>query len=205
MQTVSEKRAWRVGVPVNELTDARDRDLLARLSEGDEEAFRALFRRYAPAALALALRIIRDHALAEEVVQEAFLSLWLTADRFDESRGSARAWLMGMIRNRAIDAVRREETQRRRSQKGAGAEVVPIGDPAEEVVEQVALSQERRAVRSALDGLPPEQRDVLELMYFEGLSQSKVAERLALPLGTVKSRTLIGMRRLRGALAGTRG
>ncbi|SRR6266545_5556849 len=202
MRTLSDQRGWRVPVRVTELADARDRDLLARLSGGDEEAFRTLFRRYAPTALALALRIVRERGLAEEVVQEAFLSLWLTAERFDESRGSARAWLMGMIRNRAIDAVRREETQRRRAKETAVTEVVRIDDPAEEVAEQVDLPEERRAVQAALDGLPTDQREVLELMYFYGLSQSKVAERLSLPLGTVKSRTVLGMRRLRAALAG---
>jgi RNA polymerase sigma-70 factor, ECF subfamily len=195
--------ATREGVPVSvtDLADVRDRELLRRISEGEEAAFRDLFRRYAPVAIALALRVVRQRGLAEEVVQEVFLSLWLTAERFDETRGSARAWLMGMVRNRAVDAVRREQTQRRRADELATSDVIVVEDPADEVVHQLDLPAERLAIRGALDDLPPDQREVLELMYFGGLSQSQVAERLSLPLGTVKSRTLLGMRRLRGVLA----
>jgi RNA polymerase sigma factor (sigma-70 family) len=188
-------------MPVTDLADARDGLLIRRLSGGDEEAFVALFQRYAPSALALAERVVRDRALAEEVVQEAFLAIWTTGERFDERRGSPRAWIMRMVHNRAVDAIRREETQRRRAERTAATDVVVVEDPATDVVERVDVPGERRAVREALEDLPKEQRDVIELMYFEGLTQSKVAERLAVPLGTVKSRTLSGMRRLRAALA----
>jgi RNA polymerase sigma-70 factor (ECF subfamily) len=201
MRTLTDTRARRTDVPVTDLADARDGLLLRRLSGGDEEAFRDLFRRYAPTALALARRIVRDAALAEEVVQEAFLAVWLTGARFDERRGSVRAWLLGLVHHRAVDAVRREETQRRRIEESAATDVVVVEDPAADVAERVDAPDERRAVREALAGLPPDQREVLELMYFGGLSQSKIAERLSLPLGTVKSRTLFGMRRLRTALA----
>jgi RNA polymerase sigma-70 factor (ECF subfamily) len=109
---------------------------------------------------------------------------------------------MGMVHHRAVDAVRREEAQRRRAEDVAGSSAEEVEDPAEQVIEEVDLPQERRAVRAALGELPEEQRRVIELMYFDGLSQSKIAERLSLPLGTVKSRTLLGMRRLRGALEG---
>jgi RNA polymerase sigma factor (sigma-70 family) len=194
-------RSEGVPVSVTDLADVRDRELLRRISEGEEAAFRDLFHRYAPVAIALALRVVRQRGLAEEVVQEVFLSLWLTAGRFDETRGSARAWLMGMVRNRAVDAVRREQTQRRRADELATNDVIVVADPADEVIHQLDLPSERRALRGALDDLPPDQRRVLELMYFGGLSQSQVAERLSVPLGTVKSRTLLGMRRLRGVLA----
>jgi RNA polymerase sigma factor (sigma-70 family) len=194
-------RSEGVPVSVTDLADVRDRELLRRISEGEEAAFRDLFHRYAPVAIALALRVVRQRGLAEEVVQEVFLSLWLTAERFDETRGSARAWLMGMVRNRAVDAVRREQTQRRRADELATNDVIVVADPADEVIHQLDLPSERRALRGALDDLPPDQRRVLELMYFGGLSQSQVAERLSVPLGTVKSRTLLGMRRLRGVLA----
>lgn len=194
-------RSEGVPVSVTDLADVRDRELLRRISEGEEAAFRDLFHRYAPVAIALALRVVRQRGLAEEVVQEVFLSLWLTAERFDETRGSARAWLMGMVRNRAVDAVRREQTQRRRADELATNDVIVVADPADEVIHQLDLPAERRALRGALDDLPPDQRRVLELMYFGGLSQSQVAERLSVPLGTVKSRTLLGMRRLRGVLA----
>lgn len=189
-------------MPVVDLTDARDQELLGRLSAGDEDAFRRLFRRYAPTAVALARRITRQPSLAEEVVQEAFLSLWQTSDRFDPRRGSVRAWLMAMVRNRAVDAVRREEVHRRLTEGTGASDVVLIDDPTERVAEDMGLPEERRAVRAAVEELPPEQRQVIDLMYFEGLSQSKIAERLSLPLGTVKSRTLLGMRRLRSSLGG---
>lgn len=179
-----------------------DRELLRRLGAGDEEAFRGLFRRYGPSAVALARRIARQPFLAEEIVQEAFLAVWRNPHGYEEGRGSVRTWLMGMVHHRAVDAVRREEAQRRRAEDVAGASIEEVEDPAEQVIEEVDLPQERRAVRAALGELPEEQRQVIELMYFGGLSQSTIAERLSLPLGTVKSRTLLGMRRLRTALEG---
>ncbi|HXF37710.1 MAG TPA: sigma-70 family RNA polymerase sigma factor [Actinomycetota bacterium] len=182
-----------------DLAEARDRDLLRRIEGGDEAAFRTLFRRYGGTALALARRIVRQGFLAEEIVQEAFLSIWRRPGAYDEARGSVRAWLMAAVHHRAVDAVRREESQRRRAEA-----VIELPDPGDDpgvtVVEAVGLPEERRAVRGALEDLPAEQRQVIELMYFQGLSQSKIAERLSLPLGTVKSRTLLAMRRLRASL-----
>lgn len=192
------------GAPVSiDLSDARDEELVERLRKADEEAFRGLFRRYAPSALALARRVVNQPFLAEEIVQEAFLAVWRNPAGYDRQRGSVRTWLMGMVHHRAVDAVRREESQRRRAEDSRGADVVVV-DFAEQVVDQLGLPEERKAVRAALEELPAEQRQVIELMYFEGLSQSKVAARLDLPLGTVKSRTLLGMRRLRAALVETR-
>jgi RNA polymerase sigma-70 factor (ECF subfamily) len=185
-----------------DLNEARDRDLMRRIAAGDEDAFRGLFRRYAPTAISLARRVARQPYLAEEIVQEAFLALWRNPVAYDPSRGSVRSWLMGMVHHRAVDAVRREESQRRRAEEAKASDVVVVEDPAEAVVEEVGAPQERETVRAALQGLPAEQRQVIELMYFGGLSQSRIAERLELPLGTVKSRTLLGMRRLRAALVG---
>jgi RNA polymerase sigma-70 factor (ECF subfamily) len=136
-------------------------------------------------------------------VQEAFLAVWRNPGGYDRKRGSVRTWLMGMVHHRAVDAVRREESQRKRAEDSRGADVVVV-DFADQVVDQLGMPEERKAVRAALEGLPGEQRQVIELMYFGGLSQSKVAARLDLPLGTVKSRTLLGMRRLRAALVETR-
>jgi len=183
-----------------DLGETRDRELVRRVGERDEEAFRGLFRTYAPTALALARRIVRQAFLAEEIVQEVFLAVWRHPEGYDQHRGSVRAWLMGMAHHRAVDAVRREEANRRRSE-----DVLPEpseGDPADTVVAAISQPQERAAVRGALEQLPREQREVIELMYYEGLSQSRIAERLSLPLGTVKSRTLLGMRRLRAVLMG---
>ena len=184
-----------------DLADARDRELVEAIARGEEEAFRGLFGRYAPTALALARRIVRQSFLAEEIVQEAFLAVWRNPDGFDEQRGSVKAWLMGMVHHRAVDAVRREESQRRRAEESKRSDPIVVLDHADQVVEEVGAPQERAAVRGALGELPQEQRQVIELMYFDGLSQSKIAERLGLPLGTVKSRTLLGMRRLRSAMA----
>ena len=183
-----------------DLEEARDRDLLRRIGSADEEAFRELFRRYSPNALALARRVVRQPFIAEEIVQEAFLAAWRNAEGYREGRGSVRSWLMTMVHHRAVDAVRREESQRRRAEDAQASDVLAVEDPADAVVAQLGLPEERRAVRAALADLPAEQRQVIELMYFDGLSQSKVSERLRLPLGTVKSRTLLGMRRLRSAL-----
>jgi RNA polymerase sigma-70 factor (ECF subfamily) len=183
-----------------DLEEARDRDLLRRIGSADEEAFRELFRRYSPNALALARRVVRQPFIAEEIVQEAFLAAWRNAEGYREGRGSVRSWLMTMVHHRAVDAVRREESQRRRAEDAQASGALAVEDPADAVVAQLGLPEERRAVRAALADLPAEQRQVIELMYFDGLSQSKVSERLRLPLGTVKSRTLLGMRRLRSAL-----
>lgn len=189
-------------MPAVDLSEARDRDLVRRVRERDEEAFRGLFRRYSPVALALARRVVRQPFLAEEIVQEAFLAVWRKPEGYDQQRGSVKAWLMGMVHHRAVDTVRREEAHRRRAEGAIPEALDREEDPAEQVLEEIGLPEERKVVRSALEQLPPEQRQVIELMYFGGLSQSRIAERLSLPLGTVKSRTLLGMRRLRAALGG---
>jgi RNA polymerase sigma-70 factor (ECF subfamily) len=185
---------------VRSLEDARDRDLVRRLVRGDEEAFRSLFRRYAAAAKALALRVVRQPFMAEEIVQEAFLALWRDPGAYREERGSVRAWILATVHHRAVDLVRREEAQRRRAEASAAGDPGGPGDVGEAVVEEAALADRRARVRSALQQIPPEQREVLELMYFGGKTQSTIARELGLPLGTVKSRTLLGMRRLRGML-----
>ncbi|MFN2544855.1 MAG: RNA polymerase sigma factor [Actinomycetota bacterium] len=183
-----------------DLSDSRDRELIRRIRRGDAEAFRTLFRRYAPAALGLARRVVRQPHLAEEIAQEAFLAVWRKPEGFDPVRGTVRSWFMGAVHNRAVDAVRREEAQRRRAEEAsADPDLEPV-DPGSSVVEELGLFQERLAVREALGKLPPEQLRVIELMYFGGQSQSRIAALLDLPLGTVKSRTLLAMRRLRAEL-----
>jgi RNA polymerase sigma-70 factor, ECF subfamily len=191
---------WDVPMPV----DDEDRELVDGVRARDEASFRALFGRYAPTALSLARRVVGQPFLAEEIVQEAFLAVWRNPDAYDADRGSVRSWLMGTVHNRAVDAVRREQSQRRRAMDARGADLVVVPDPADDVLDELGLPEERKAVRAALDDLPEEQRRVIELMYFGGLSQSTIAARLGLPLGTVKSRTLLGMRRLRAALLETR-
>jgi RNA polymerase sigma-70 factor (ECF subfamily) len=185
-------------VVVRNLEDARDRDLVRRVAARDEEAFRALFRRYGPVAKGLAHRLVRQSFLAEEVVQEAFLALWRDPDAYREDRGSVRAWLLSAVHHRAVDWVRREEAQRRRGRGWEGEREVE--DVGQSVVEEADVAESRRRIRAALAEISPEQRRVLMMMYFEGKTQSMVAEELDIPLGTVKSRSLLGMRRLRGML-----
>ena len=189
-------------MPSLDVAEARDRDLVLRIGTGDQEAFRGLFGRYAPSAKALALRVVRQSNLAEEIVQEAFMALWKNPDGYDQQRGSVKSWLMGTVHHRAVDLVRREEAHRRRAERSIPEAMETEPDPAEQVVEEVGAPEEREAVRAALGALPAEQRQVIELMYFGGRSQSQIAAELGLPLGTVKSRTLLGMRRMRGALTG---
>jgi RNA polymerase sigma-70 factor (ECF subfamily) len=181
---------------------ARDEDLLTRVAAGDERAFRELFGRHAAVAHALAFRLVRQAQVAEEIVQEAFLAVWRTPERYDRSRGSVRAWLMGTVHHRAVDAVRREQAQRRRADQAAAMGQGVTEDPADDVLSAIDLPRERRLVRRALAELPDEQREVIQQMYFDGMSQSQIAERTGLPLGTVKSRTLLAMRRLRAHIGG---
>jgi RNA polymerase sigma-70 factor (ECF subfamily) len=187
---------------VIDLTEAHDRELIERVRRRDEEAFRSLFARYAPVAKALAQRVVRQAHLAEEIVQEAFLAVWRNPGGYDGERGSVRSWLMGTVHHRAVDLVRREEAHRRRAEHAVVDVREEQADHADDVAVELDRSQERALVRDALAGLPAEQRQVIELMYFSGLSQSQIAERTGLPLGTVKSRTLLGMRRLRVAFEG---
>lgn len=183
-----------------DLHAADDRSLLGSIAEGDEDAFRRLFGRHGPTATALARRVVRQPHLAEEIVQEAFLGVWRDPQGYDADRGSVRAWLLGMVHHRAVDLVRREEAQRRRADEMVAGIRDETADHADDVVEHLSRPHELRVVRAALAELPTEQREVLEQMYFEGLSQSQIAERHGQPLGTVKSRALLGMRRLRAAL-----
>jgi RNA polymerase sigma factor (sigma-70 family) len=184
-------------VVVGDLEDARDREMVRRVTWGDEDAFGMLFRRYGSAAKALAVRVVRQPFMAEEIVQEAFLSLWRRPNAYREERGSFRAWLMSAVHHRAVDVVRREEAHRRRAVAYGADEPV---QPDVMVTEEADIEDQRSRIRAALREIPAEQREVLELMYFQGKTQSRIAEELALPLGTVKSRTLLGMRRLRAML-----
>jgi len=188
-------------VSVRDMEDARDRELLRQVRNGDPDgvAFRELFRRNAGVAKTVALRVTRSAELAEEAVQEGFLQLWRAPERFDAARATVRRWILTLVHARAVDLVRREQAQRRRTDVAA-AEPIVLHDPADEVVAEVARPAEEASVRAALDTLPQAQRDVIELMYFGGVSQTGVAEALGLPLGTVKSRALLAMRKLRTAL-----
>lgn len=161
-------------------------------------AFELIFDRHASAALSLAQRICRRRSTAEDVVQEAFMALWRHGARYDRARGSVRSWLLSVVHNRAIDAVRRAlVTERRNVDDAELAERVP--SPA--LTEQEVLRRDDAArVRSALGGLPPEQRRVIELAYFGGLTHYQIADALELPAGTVKGRMRLGLQKMRVVL-----
>lgn len=183
-------------------TQDEDRALLAKVASGDRTAFAALYDRYGAATFGLALKICNNRALAEDVVQEAFLSIWQRAGRFDPERGSASAYLFAAVHNKAVDAVRHEESLRRR-EEGVGD--LPSQTRGDEVVEAAWMAVRRTEVRSAVSRLSPVQREAMELAYFEGLTYSEVADKLGIPLGTAKTRLRDGMIRLRGLLPNLEG
>ena len=186
---------------VTDLQDRRDRELIGRIASGDAGSFRDLYRRYAPSAAGLAFRVIGDGVLSEEVTQEVFLAVWRSASAYDPARGSVRSWILTQVHHRAVDLVRHEDAERKRPMRTPA----PLpSDPTEDVVEDVWLRARRGDVRSALIALSDEQRQVLELAYFGGLTQPQIAARIGIPLGTVKSRTLAAMLKMRDALAGGR-
>ena len=180
-----------------EYSDFLDEALLALAAREDEQALAELYDRYGRVAYGLALRIVRDPALAEDAVQEAFLTVWRTAGSFRSDRAKPSTWILTLVHRRAVDVVRREE--RRRAAPLEGTEEPDEGALAAD--EEIELSDRRRLVQEALRRLPDEQREALELAYYGGLTQSELAERLSVPLGTIKSRMFTGLRRLRDLLA----
>ncbi len=179
------------------LEELSDETLLALVARDDDVALAELYDRYGRVAYGLALRVVRDPALAEDAVQEAFLTVWRTAGRFTADRAKPSTWILTLAHRRAVDLVRREE--RRRS---APLDAVETRDDAAVATdEEAALRDRRRLVQDALRKLPPDQREALELAYYGGLTQSELAERLSVPLGTIKSRMFAGLSRLRDLLA----
>ena len=180
--------------------DLLDLELHRRVSGGDRDAFDELYRRYGGPAYGVALRVTAQELIAQEVVQEAFLALWRAPEAFDPARGAFRSFFLSLVHHRAVDAVRREERLRQRTERASNLEA-PVGeDPAEDVVHEAYLGVRRKEVREALATLPTEQRRVLDMAYFEGKTQTAIAEELGIPIGTVKTRTLAAMRKLRTAL-----
>ena len=179
--------------------DERDLELQRRMTFGDRDAFEELYARYAAVAYGLAFRVIGQESLAQDVVHDSFLAMWKAPGAFDPARGSFRTFFLSLVHHRAVDTVRREERLRRRTARmNPGPE--QDEDVAEDIVEEAWLAKRRAMVVAALDGLPPEQRKVLELAYFGGFTQAQIAEQLSVPLGTVKTRTLAAMRKLQRAL-----
>jgi RNA polymerase sigma factor (sigma-70 family) len=179
-----------------DLAHLSDEAVVALAARSDDVAFAELYDRYGRVAYGLALRIVRDRALAEDAVQEAFLAVWRSAGAFLIEQGKPSTWILTLVHRRAVDLVRRED--RRRAEPLEGEPEPPAPDSVEE---QATLRFQRRVVQEALRRLPPEQREALELGYYGGLTQSQLAEQLGQPLGTIKSRMFAGLTRLRDLLA----
>jgi RNA polymerase sigma factor (sigma-70 family) len=180
--------------------DREDLELHRRLTAGDRGAFDELYRRYASAAYGLAYRLTGQQILAQDVVHDAYMALWRAPEAYDPARGAFRTFFLSLVHHRAVDTVRREERLRKRQERAANLERVAGEDVAEGVVDEAWVAIRRREVREALTILPPEQRQVLEMAYFDGKTQAVIAEELQIPIGTVKTRTLAAMRKLRKAL-----
>ena len=173
-----------------------DEALVALVARGEESALAELYDRFGQLAYGLALRILRDTTLAEDAVQDAFLTVWRSAGRFVPERAKASTWILTHVHRRAVDLVRREERRR-----AAPLEQAPEPESGERVDDVAWLRFERERVQSALRALPDAQREALELAYYGGFSQSELADRLGLPVGTIKSRMFAGLSRLRELLA----
>jgi RNA polymerase sigma factor (sigma-70 family) len=174
-----------------------DEALVALVARGDESALAELYDRVGRVAYGLAFRVLRDERLAEDAVQEAFLALWRSAAAFRAERAKASTWILTLVHRRAVDLVRREE---RRRVEPIGDEVAARAGEAEATEEAAWLRFERERVQKALRLLPDVQREAIELAYYGGFSQSELAERLGVPLGTIKSRMFAGLARLRELL-----
>ncbi|MFA7248237.1 MAG: sigma-70 family RNA polymerase sigma factor [Dehalococcoidia bacterium] len=176
---------------------------MAAIGTGDLAALESLYDRYSTLVYSVSLRVLRDTHLAEDVVQEVFLRLWRQPSSYDPARGRFISWLMSVTRNRSLDELRRV-TRRMRSEEAEdddrGHEIAAVGHLDDPQVE-LTMAEVRTAVRAAMTRLPPAQRQVIELAYFEGLTHVEIAGRTGDPLGTVKTRVRLGMRKLRESLA----
>ena len=177
-----------------------DRALVARVTEGDGGALEALYARYGRACYGLARRILTDEQLAQDAVQEVFLTVWRDASRFDASRGGFSTWLLSMTHHKAVDSVRREENLRKRRTTADALETRESESPQVEDAVWSLLRRER--VREVLGTLPEPQREALTLAYFGGYTQREISGLTGTPLGTVKTRMLAGMRRMKESLDG---
>jgi RNA polymerase sigma-70 factor (ECF subfamily) len=182
-----------------ELAHLSDEALVALAARSEQSALAELYDRYGRPAYGLALRVLRDEALAEDAVQDAFMAIWRTAPRFVPERGRASTWILTLVHRRAVDVVRREQRRRTDSLDVTPHEAVSDTAPDEEAW----LRLQRERVQAALRQLPDQQREALELAYYGGFTQSELAERLGQPLGTIKSRMFLGLARLRELLDDT--
>jgi RNA polymerase sigma-70 factor (ECF subfamily) len=176
-----------------------DEELMQLVRENDSAAFAVVYERHATAAFSLAFRMCGKRTLAEDIVQEAFLSLWRSGARYDGTRGSLRTWVLGIVHNRAIDALRRGVIQDRGRISDEGIEEQLEANERTEY--EVGRRDEAREIRAALVGLPPDQSRVIELAYYGGFSHSEIATMLDTPVGTIKGRMRLGLQKMRSQLS----
>jgi RNA polymerase sigma-70 factor, ECF subfamily len=181
-----------------DLRSLADEDLMQLVRGGDARAFEVVYDRHAGAAFSVAYRMVGRGNVAEDVVQEAFLSIWRSGARYERARGSVRTWVLGIVHHRAIDQLRRSSVhaKRRASDEGIEERV----EARERTDTEVARREEAQAIRSAMDSLPAEQSHVIELAYFGGFTHTEIADILGAPVGTVKGRMRLGLEKLRNHL-----
>ena len=183
--------------PEREESQTPDADLVRAVARGDEHAYASLYDRYASILLGLLIRILHSRAEAEDVLQEVFLQVWQRAANFDETRGRAFTWLVTLARSRAIDRLRSLASRDRVAEESARE--VPT-EEASDAVADAMRAEQSEIVSRALAELPEEQRRAISLAYFDGLTQTEIADRTGEPLGTVKTRTRAGLKKLRDLL-----
>jgi RNA polymerase sigma-70 factor (ECF subfamily) len=186
---------FRPALRTRDLRVLADEDLMQLVRDGEARAFEVIFDRHAQRAFSLAYRMCGRRALAEDVVQEAFLSLWRSGARYDPARGSVRSWVLSVVHNRAIDAFRREAVKESRDVRD---DRLLERTPSLQLTHtEVERRDDAQQIRGALGDLPAEQRQVIELAYFGGFTHSQIAETLGLPAGTVKGRMRLGLTKMR--------
>src|SRR5215207_411836 len=181
-----------------DLRSLADEDLMQLVRRGEAAAFELIYERHAQAAFSLAYRMAGSRGVAEDVVQEAFLSIWRSGARYERARGSVRTWVLGIVHHRAIDALRRSFVHERRRASDEGIE--ERLETGERTDVEAARHEEAGTVRAALGHLPSEQSQVIELAYFGGFTHTEIAAMLGTPVGTIKGRMRLGLEKMRHAL-----
>jgi RNA polymerase sigma-70 factor, ECF subfamily len=181
-----------------DLRSLADEDVMQLVRRGDARAFEVIYERHSGAAFSLAYRMMGTRSGAEDVTQDAFLSMWRSGARYDRARGSVRTWVLGIVHHRAIDALRRATVHDRRR---AGDEGIEERFEARERTDaEAARREEAGAVRGALSSLPADQSQVIELAYFGGFTHTEIADMLDAPVGTIKGRMRLGLKKMRAQL-----
>jgi RNA polymerase sigma-70 factor, ECF subfamily len=181
-----------------DLRSLADEDLMQLVQRGDPRAFELVYDRHSGAAFSLAYRMVGRGNVAEDVVQEAFLSIWRSGARYERARGSVRTWVLGIVHHRAIDQLRRSSVHDKRRASDEGLE--ERLESGERTDNEVARREEAASIRSAMDTLPADQSHVIELAYFGGFTHTEIAGILEAPVGTVKGRMRLGLEKLRNQL-----